>query len=141
VTPDPPDSGRTLDLGFGLGWPWDPLAEAVLRADAARKRAWAAQVEGDRAAQQLAEWDLTEALGDHRQIRQQLADQWLAGMRAALDLDPSAVAVLLDRFPVPDPVRTAIGEVEDAVLDAEERLDKVEDAVLDLEADRSGVPG
>lgn len=131
-----------------LGWPWDALADAVLAAEDARKRLHAAQVvfgiacarvkAGEPAQAELsqaidernrAELDLETALVDHHTVRDEMSRQWLAGLRAVLDLEPTALAGLLGDLPVAPAVAEALGELED-------RIDAAEDAVVNLEQGR-----
>jgi hypothetical protein len=111
--PDDPILGR-------LRWPWSAIADAMLRYAEARQRVQAAQVRGDADALCVAELDLADATADFHKTREQLADLWLTGFRAALDLNPYAVGVLLDRLPVQPVVAEAIDELQDAVLDLEQ---------------------
>lgn len=103
-----------------LGWPWDQLADAALRVDAADRAILVAGTAGDVMARSAAELARDEAAGDFRRVREELALQWLAGFRAALEFYPAAVAEVLGRMPPCERVTEALGELEDRVDEAED---------------------
>jgi hypothetical protein len=110
------------------------MADALLRWDDARRRHQAAQVAGDADGRERAALDREIAESDLAAVRGEVARQWLAGFRLALELEPTAVAGLLGRLPAADTVVEALGELE-------ARIDAAEDAVVDLETNRvSGGP-
>lgn len=112
-----------------MGWPWDAMAEAVLRWDAARQRHHAAMIAGDVNAREETALEMCLAESDRWAIRQELANQFLAGFRAALDCEPTVLAGLLADLP-PNALLTA------AIDDLEDRVDAAEDAVVNLETNR-----
>jgi hypothetical protein len=78
-----------------LGWPWDQIADAALRFTEAEQHLQAAQVAGDVGAKAAAELDRETALRDWQGVREEVARQWVFGLRAALDLNPESVRELL----------------------------------------------
>lgn len=129
-----------------LGWPWDQLLDAARRAEGARQRLQAAGVlagtvdtekvrhpegERSRALQEKlrAEFDLEGALADWRAVKAEMALQFLAGLRAAIEHEPTALRELLAQLPAAETVVEAIRELED-------RVDAAEDAVVNLEQGR-----
>lgn len=78
-----------------LGWPWDQIAEAALRFTEADQHLHAAQVRGDLNARLAAELDRETALRDWQSVREEVARQWVFGLRAALELNPESVRELL----------------------------------------------
>jgi hypothetical protein len=109
-----------------MGWPWDALADAVLRWAEADRRHHAAAVAGDVSARERAALDRDIALTDRAELRQEMARQWLAGLRAAVEVyGPATIAELLGGLPPAETVVEAIGELED-------RVDAAEDAVVKL---------
>jgi hypothetical protein len=109
-----------------LGWPWDALADAVLRWADARDRHHAATVAGDVNAREDAAADRWRAEQDHARVRDEVARQWLAGMRAAIEL--YGPAFLSEWAELPPPAVFV-----SAVQDLEERVDAAEDAIVNLE--------
>jgi hypothetical protein len=112
-----------------MGWPWDQMADALLRWDDARRRHHAARVAGDVDARERAALDREVAENDLAAVRDEVARQWLAGFRLALELEPTAVAGLLGRLPAAETVVGVLGELE-------ARIDAAEDAVVNLVTNR-----
>lgn len=78
-----------------MGWPWDQIAEAALRFTEADQRVHAAAIAGDLNARMMAELDRESAQCDWHSVREEVARQWVFGLRAALDLNPESVRELL----------------------------------------------
>lgn len=77
------------------GWPWDQIAEAALRFTEADQLLQAASVAGDANGKLAAELDRETALRDWHTVREEVARQWVFGLRAALELNPESVRELL----------------------------------------------
>lgn len=76
-------------------WPDDQVLTIALRFADARQRAHAAAVAGDAEAKRLAGWEADGALIEYERLKWQLAEMWLAGLRASLDVHPEAVCAAL----------------------------------------------
>jgi hypothetical protein len=113
-----------------LGWPFDQIAAAGLRAADAERRLHAARVyagtvdtpshahdaaERGRAAKAVweAELDLEEARAAWLAVKRQVAAQFVYGLRAALEYERTALAELLGDLPAAPPVVEALSELED----------------------------
>ncbi len=117
-----PDANRLPPLG----WPWDQMADALLRWDDADKRFNAAMIAADLDARERAALDREIAAADLYAIKREVANQFLLGFRLAMELEPTAVAGLLGDLPPGTITTNALDELED-------RVDAVEDAVVNLE--------
>jgi hypothetical protein len=89
-----------------------------------------AGTDGDAAALGQAAADRHRAAADFHRMRDELARVVLAGLRAAAELYPGALAAL---------VRDQAAGVGTAATEIRRRLDDLEDAVVDLEARGAGV--
>jgi hypothetical protein len=78
-----------------LGWPWDQIAEAALRFTEADQHLQAASVRGDVNGKAAAELDRETAIREWGDVREEVARQWVFGLRAALELHPESVRELL----------------------------------------------
>lgn len=78
-----------------MGWPWDQIAEAALRFTEADQLLQAASVRGDTNGKLAAELDREAAANDWHAVREEVARQWVFGLRAALELNPESVRELL----------------------------------------------
>jgi hypothetical protein len=78
-----------------MGWPWDQIADAALRFTEADQLLHAAQIAGDTSARLAAELDRETAAREWGAVREEVARQWVFGLRAALELNPESVRELL----------------------------------------------
>lgn len=112
-----------------MGWPWDALLEAARRMECAERAMMAAGTAGDLTARMGAELDRAAAVSDFHAVKDDIALQWLAGLREAIQRYPVATGAALADLPPAAPVAAALDELED-------RVDAVEDAVVNLETNR-----
>jgi hypothetical protein len=113
-----------------LGWPWDALLDAGMRLERADAALLAAGTAGDVMGKLAAALDREKAIGDFFTVREEMARQWMAGLRAAVErYGPTAIAELLDGLPPAETVKEAIGELED-------RVDAVENSIARSIANR-----
>ncbi len=123
-----------------LGPPFDEFAEAVLRANDARRREHVAQIAGDVNARERAALDREEAAGAAYAINDHEAHRFLFALRATLALYPGALAVHLDgQLPTLDLLRTEHLAQAEAIAGLDARATEIEDAVVALEAGRRAV--
>jgi hypothetical protein len=102
-----------------MGYPWDQLQSAALRFADADKRLHAAQVAGDTPARLAAELDRETALRHWSDLREEVARQWLLGLRMVLATQPTNLAELLRDVPPSEVVVQSLRELEDRTEAAE----------------------
>lgn len=115
-----------------LGEPWTTWGRLLLREDDARAREQAAATRSDFDAKARAELEREDTQADIQRFMQHHSSWFLTVLRWTIDSNPTALAALLDPA-----FRTELDVTQQAVVDAEERIDKLEDAVVALE-DREG---
>lgn len=107
-----------------MGWPWDQLADAAIRFGETGQRIIAASLAGDVMARCAAELDRDTAAADFTAVREEMARQWLAGLRAVLATQPANLAELLRDVPPSEIVAQSLRELEDRTEAAEDRAAK-----------------
>jgi hypothetical protein len=112
-----------------LGWPWDQLLDAARRMERAERAALEAGTAGDLMGRLGAELDGAAAVSDFHAVKDDLALQWLAGFREAIDRYPHSCATLFGARPPAETVTAALDELE-------YRVDAVEDVVVELKLNR-----
>ena len=83
------DGTRYMDLAHlaAMPWPWGPMVDAQLRADAATRRRDRAREAGDTTGVAVADLERMQAMADYHEIRQDLGRMTTIGLEVTGILD------------------------------------------------------
>ena len=103
------------------GWPWDDLEFVNRRYADGHAREHAARIHKQPAEVERAITDSLDALGDRQQLRDQLCDLIIGGLRVALEERPEQLSAVFANVPAVAGLNADVAEVAGAIADLEAR--------------------